>query len=68
VAGAAGEKSTAPRIKKGKITMKAGKDMTREEKIAFLSDYKIPVAIESMTDNELSGAVNMVHLKMLVKK
>lgn len=42
--------------------MKAGKDMTREEKIKFLSSYKLPVDPVTMTDNELSGAVNMINI------
>lgn len=40
--------------------MKAGKDMTRDEKIDLISKYKILGDPKLMTDNELSGAVNMI--------
>lgn len=48
--------------------MKAGKDMTRKEKLEFLAVYKLPVDPETITDDQLSGAVNMINLNLLSKK
>lgn len=47
--------------------MKSGKDMTREEKLKFLSGQKLPVDPNTMTDNELSGAVNMILIFNMVQ-